>query len=1089
MKACTIMQVGYSAKKSNGFATAALLAFFLCYCHGYLLGQGRQAGEIRGTVTDASGAVIPDTSVTLTNILTGISQNLLTNKAGLYDAPYVQPGQYSVTFVKTGFKQLIRLGIVLHEDIITVDAKLEIGTVIAQVVVNAASAQVETEASDHSTVLVGDEVANIPNIGRDVTAILALVPGATNQGGSSGINGAGALQTNWQIDGGKATFPANQNPDALIPPLNTIQEVKISTSNFGAEQADGLSVFNVTLKSGTNQWHGSVYEYNQNTIFNARDYFAQGTPPVHWNQFGGDFGGPIKRNKAFFYFSYQKRLQQSTNPAFYTVPTQAMRNGDFSDPGLQTIYDPASTVFNPDGTVTRTPFPGNIIPTARMDPVALKIQQYLPLPNLPGLANNFYWLQPNPFPGQWTSIKVDYQVSSNNRISSSFSAPHYSYVNSDPICAIDCAPFRENYEISGQLTDVWTISPNLFNEFRFGLATVLDMTTNNSVGKGYPGKLGLNNPGGDAFPIVTMEGTVTTGIGGVFGNGSPSWSQYELAYAPSDIFTWVRGRHTLKVGGEYDRWGQEVLYPAVNEGNFDFNGIVTRNPSDPNSAGEGYADFQLGLPGTWSVNAGADTYGVTRNWQFFGEDDYKVRPNLTVTVGLRYIRQFGWSEVNNKVSNFSPTLINPATNTPGAIEFAPKGFTALQNPVNFFAPRFGFAWSPWKDTSIRGGFGLYNYQRGAYAYAGNLGLGYGITGFQTSTDNVTPIFQLSQGPPPPTILNAASRTADSLNGQGISYYNPNTPMGYTEQYSFDVQHQFANRIVVTVGYVGNHGLHLPYNRDMNQVPPGLLGPGDAQSRRPYPQYASIQRFSAEDWSHYNSLQVTAKKDFRNGILFQANYTWAKALDTMTIAAGGSGYEAPWQNYYNISADYGPSATDLRHIFNGFVVYNLPLGKGQRFLNQGGFLNAVLGGWRSTLLVRAQSGYPFTPTIGTANLSGSLAGSWRPNRIGSGLLAHPTINEWFDPSAFVQPAPFTFGNSGRDILHGPHYVDFDLAVAKDFPVQLWRKECRLEFKAEAYNVFNHVNFGNPDDSIGTAGVGTITSDAGPRAMQLGASFSF
>jgi hypothetical protein len=311
-------------------------------------------------------------------------------------------------------------------------------------------------------------------------------------------------------------------------------------------------------------------------------------------------------------------------------------------------------------------------------------------------------------------------------------------------------------------------------------------------------------------------------------------------------------------------------------------------------------------------------------------------------------------------------------------------------------------------------------------------------------------------------------------------------MGYSEQYRFDVQHQLKGGVLVDVAYVGNRGLHLPYARDINQVPEDLLGPGNAQANRPYPQYAAISGVLGNDFSNYNGLQMTVRKDFANGLLFLANYTWAKAMDTMTVNGWG-GVPAAWQNAFDIRADYGPSSADIRHMFNGNFVYELPLGRGKRFLNGGSrLLNGVIGGWEVASMFQLHGGLPFTPVIGTANLSGALDGTWRPNRIGNGALSHPTIAEWFDPSAFVQPAAYTFGNSGRNILYSPGWKDMDLSLVKSFRL---REKLSFRLTAEAFDVFNVSNFGFPDPGIGDGTTGIITSANTSRSVQVGAKLQF
>lgn len=1052
--------------------------------------QSRQSGEIRGTVMDQTGAVIPDVEVTITNVLTGVSLSTKTNAAGVYEAPSVPPGDYTVTFLKEGFGRFSRSGITLHVETITIDAALQLGSTSNAIDVKAEVPLIQTENAEQSTYLPERTVTSVPNLGRSYYNLMVLMPGvnggtgaADANGANVGVNGNAGAQYNWQIDGAVAMLSVNQNPDRMRPPLDSIEEVKFSTSNFGAEYGNGLAVFNATTKSGTNQFHGSLFEFDQNDKFDARNFFSQDKTPLRWNQFGGTVGGPIKHDKAFFFFSYQKETDVESSPAYTTAPSAAMRAGDFSDPTFQTIYDPYSAKLV-NGLYVRTPLPGNMVPQNRIDPVALNVQSYYPTANLPGMVNNYYWVDRETAPIEWFTGKVDYNLSSNHRLTASFLRADSNAVHDTVECALDCG-YYHYHEYQSSLTDVWTARPNLVGEFRFGLSYENEFVHVASEGQGYGAKLGLNNLAANLFPAFTVSGSVAPDQIGE--NNTPAIDD-EVIWSPSANFTWVQGRHIVKFGGQFDRWLANGGWPTQDPGSFDFNGTFTLNPADPNSAGEGYADFLYGLPDSWNQYAYADTGGRTWSAQGFLQDEYKIRPNLTLSIGLRYIRQAGWSEVRNRFANLSFDVINPATNAPPALCYGgQKGCSALENPVNFFAPRFGFAWSPRKNWSVRGGYGLYNLLRGAYAYGNGLGTGWATQGYAQVTDQVTPIFTLQQGPPSPVYPTAAQRTPDLLNGQDVNYSPPNLPMAYSQQYRLDVQYQIGSGLLIDLAYVGNKALHVPFTRDMNQVPVSLLGPGDAQLNRPYPIYGQISATTTLDIQNYNALQARIKRQFSSGLMLEANYSYAKAMDTMTIAGYGNA-PATWQNSYDPMADYGPSSIDMRQTFTGYAVYQLPAGKGKAFLNRGGALDAVLGGWELASTFQFHTGLPFTPVM-DGNRSGALSGDWRPNRLGAGTLANPSINLWFDPSAFTQPLPFTFGNSGRDILYGPGFEDVDLSLSKSFSIPRLGERTKLQFRAESFDFLNSANFRKPNANIGNDAVGTITSSSTNRRIQLGARITF
>ena len=1070
-----------------------LLAIFLSVAQA--AGQSRQSGEIRGTVTDSSGAVIPGVVITIKNLSTGVVQRETTDATGLYDAPSVPLGEYSISFVKEGFKQFIRSNVEMRLETITLNAELQVGTTSQSVTVTAPVALVQTENAEQSTTLTTAPVNELPNVGASWYNFLALIPGV-NQGGAAGgyggaygsnvgVNGMGGLNSNWQIDGGRAFFVEDVNPDWLQPPLDDIQEIKMLTANFGAEYGNGTSVFNVITKSGTNHFHGDMFEYAENDKLDATNFFAVGKLPLRWNKFGGSIGGPIKRDKLFFHFNYQQNTNITDIASFATFPTPAMLAGQFTDPQFQTIYDPA-TLTEVNGNYVNQPFPGNIIPQSRFDPVSARIAANFPQPNLPGLYNNFYWVDRETQPGKWFNTKIDYNITSSQRLTGDLEIvpAGLGYPAPDPL--IDNNGW-DIHEFQSEITDVWTMSPRLVGEFRVSIARAHCVAYTVNYGKGWPAKLGLKNPVSDMFPATTIEGTLSTSIG-----TSYAGLDTEVGYGPSAAFTWVKGSHVIKWGGEVTRdWYNSN---TDQEGAFDFNGIFTRNPSISSSTGEGFADFLLGLPDTWSVYA-APTTGE-RMWtaQPFVQDEYKIHPNLTLSGGVRWIIQSGWGEAFNRVSNFDPTLINVATGTPGAMTYAggQSGWTHLQNThYHFFAPRVGFAWTPKNNWSIRGGYGIFSILWSQLNYGENVAQGWGISGFDTSSDLIHPIFSMEQGPPPALYPTNATRTNAFLNGQSVGYNAPNMPMGYNQQYRLDIQHQIKGGILLDAAYVGNRSLHMPATggwRDLNQVPADRLGPGNAQLYRPYPQFAVITNYTPVDYGDYNALQITAKKDMGHGMMFAVNYAWSHALDTMT-ANGGTGAPGMWQDAYTPQADYGGAAVDERNVLNGDFIYRLPVGHGRHFLNRGGMVDAILGGWELTSMFTARDGTPFTPYMGTANLSGALSGTWRPNRIASGKVAQPTINEWFDPTAFVQPAPYTFGNSGRDILYGPPFTDMDFALSKKFPIRKLGEGGSLAFKVETYDTFDSPNFNLPAAGIGVAGAGTIYQALDNRLVQLGLMLNF
>jgi hypothetical protein len=857
------------------------------------------------------------------------------------------------------------------------------------------------------------------------------------------------------------------------------------TANFGAEYGNGTAVFNVVTKSGTNHFHGDAFEYAENDKLDARNWGTVGPKtPLRWNKFGGSIGGPIKHDKLFFHFNYQQNTNINDIPSYATFPTASMLEGDFSDPRFQTIYDPA-TLTEVNGNFVNQPFQGNIIDPSRFDSVSAKIAANFPAPNIPGLLGfNYYWVDRETQPGKWYNTKIDYNITSSQRLTGNIEIVRagLGYPQPDPLIDNDAWAIKE---YQSEITDVWTISPRLMAEFRVSLAREYGSFQSVSTGKGWPAKLGLHNPVADMFPQTTIEGTLSTTIG-TSGTGLDT----EVGFGPSADFTWVKGKHVIKWGGELTRdWCNTN---GIMEGAFDFNGDFSRNPSILNSTGEGFADFLLGLPDTWWVSDTPTTGERMWTAQPFVQDEFKIRPNLTLTGGVRWVIQSGYGEAYNRISNFDPTLINEATGTPGAMTYAGHGWTHLQNThYHFFAPRAGFAWTPKPNWSIRGGYGIFSILWSQFNYGNNVAQGWGISGTETTPDLIHPIFTMEQGAPPPLYPTNSTRTNAFLNGQSVGHYSPNIPMGYNEQYRLDIQHQMKGGVMLDIAYVGNRSLHMPASggwRDMNQVPENLLGPGNEQLLRPFPQFYTITDYDPVDYGEYNALQITAKKDIGHGMMFAVNYAWSHSLDSMT-ANGGTGAPGMWQDAYTPQADYGASAVDERNVLNGEFIYRLPVGRGHYFLNRGGWSDSILGGWELTSIFTARNGTPFTPYMGTENLSGGITGTWRPNRIASGKLARPTTTEWFDTTAFVEPANFTFGNSGRDILYGPPFSDMDFALSKKFAIRKLGEGGSLTFKAETYDTFDSPNFNLPAAGIGVQGAGQITQALDNRLVQLGLMLQF
>jgi hypothetical protein len=1047
--------------------------------------QNRSTAEIVGTVTDPSGAVVPNTAVKITNTKTGTSVQAATNRAGAFDVPLLDPGSYTVEFQATGFQAIIRTGIDLQLDqTARVDTQLKVGSPTEAVTVYS-STILNTDDSQRGTNFNAQLIDELPTVGRDPSYLALLAPGTSSaQSNVSGVdpgrrsvNGSRAFSISATVNGGSGVLPNSDNFVTLVPALSAVQEFNVIENNYNAEYATGTSVLNIVTRNGSNQLHGSLFEYFENNDLNAKNFFAKGPTPLRYNQPGATVGGPILRNRLFFFFSYQDTINPSTTVSTVTVPTAAVRAGIFT--GLPTITDPQ----------TGLPFPNNTIPTSRLDPVAQKVAQYWPATDQSGNVNNFYFAGLQNLTTPIYDGRVDYHLSDSNTITG---AGHVYLLTNDhtgsipgPACFNKTERCGEQISHSQQwtLSDRWILTPTKINEFRVNFVRQYFNQLTPNQDENLPQTLGLTTVPPNYLPYFSISGSVPTSIGpGQHSGGAQDTMSY------GDALTWVHGRHSVKFGGEFDKFRYNVL-PTWDSGSFTFSGLFT---------GTGFADFLLGLPFSYSLTAQPNTIGARRlAYAAFAQDDFRVSHNLTLNFGLRYEGQGGFSEANNRLSNFSPTLVNPLTNTPGAIVFASPGNDTLQNNhFALFAPRVGLAWSPGSRWVVRGGYGIFFVPISAQRNYNSAPPGYAISqSIQvTNTAAKTPIFTLAQGPPLYLYPPASARTAGVQNGQSVTYFPLSAAEAYMQQWHISVQKQLSAFTLVEASYVGSKGTHLLFPRDLNQVPQTSLGPGNLQLLRPYPQFQSITDVFADSNSNYNALQVQINQRFSHGLTFLANYTYSKSLDTCSLdftTSGGCEYQIAARP----AATYAPSQFDQtqRLVIGG--AYELPFGAGRTYMNHGGIANVVIGGWRLSESFTANTGFPFTVFASTSNPA--LSGNLFANLIGTPAVSTPTLAEWFNPAAFANPALYTFGNSGRDLLRGPEFWDFDFSLNKKFVVPVGTDgRYHVDFRADFYNAFNHTNFAQPNSTLGSAATGTITATAysnpnnnPSRQIQLGLVLNF
>jgi hypothetical protein len=1077
--------------------------------------QNTNSGDIRGTATDTTGAVLPDVTVTVTNIDTGISKDYVTNQDGLYDTGSILLGTYKLTFTKAGFSQLVREGVTLQVGLTMVNGALAIGAATDQVVVNTDVPLLSTETGEQSTTLEAKSMAQLPNVGQDWENFAILLPGASGlgvnaQGQVTSYNGN--LPYNSMLaDGATTTLSHSSNSDVSI--FETVQEVQISTSSFSAQYGIGGAIFNQISKGGTNKFHGSAYEYFQNDALNAASYsFGQTRQQAigfeRYNNFGGSIGGPIFKNKMFFYFNYDQTIDHgAASTGYETVPTDAMRAGDFT--GLPTLYDPTTQrVVN--GVVTRTSFAdeygnGNKIPTALLDPVAAAIQAYYPKANSPGtllstgqVQNNFFYNVANSNPYRKYFGRYDYDISSNNRLTmSDTQRDNPAVFQNQGICPINCQTGDVDSN-NAQVSDVWNISANTINEARMGFTYQGNFYQPESLGKGYPAKLGWQFAKADTFPDIQVNGAGSC----CYELGPQSNAVYkEMGFDPSDVVTMIRGKHVLHFGGEFLFYRDDsTAWGNTNAGQMGYSGAYTRSTNNDTSTGAAYADFLLGQTAYWNAGVTPEYGAREKSPQMFVQDDIKLRPNLTVNLGLRYQIQTGWKEVKGNEATFDPTVENPATNTLGAFWYGStkaNGRNSIQSNVyNIVLPRVGFSYQVHPDTVVRGGFGVYSYNWSLDTYGQAMGGAFGSKGSVSDTTNgVSPVVILSgTGSNLPYI--AATTDPSAYNGTDVNYNQYHTPVPKIYQWNIGVQQEIGTNMVAGLSYVASHGFDLNFPVDLNQVPGALLGPNDVSSR-PYTQYGHISGSTNNSISNYNSLQATLQKRMTNGFSFDFNYTWAHFLDDQDSSGWGSreGTQV-YQNAYNPSANYGNSNFDIQNAFKARFVYDLPFGKGKMFLNKNWIADEAIGGWQLSSTIVLQSGVPFTVTApDTSNSQASNGYQQFPNLIGNPKLQNANINHWFNEAAFVPAPAYSFGDERRNNLFGPNLQQVNASLGKVF--HIW-ESTQLQIRCDATNVINHPGFGNPSTgltagaTLGTFQTGTSTitgTTIGGRTLQLGARLSF
>lgn len=1067
-----------------------------------------ETGILLGAVSDPSGARVTNATVTMANLSTNVTHVARSGADGSFRSIPLRSGVYSVTVEAPGFKKLVRSGVTLQiQDEVRLDLVLEVGAAAEQITVTADAALLQTTEASRGQVIENKKIVDLPLNGRDYLQLALLTagtnvppPGSRFQGFSSG--GFRVSHNNYLLDGmdnnSNQHAAQGRTPQVISPSIDAVQEFKVQTTNYSAEFGRNVGgVVNVVIKSGSNEFHGGLFEFVRNEAFNARNFFqSPGTniPVFRRNQFGGFFGGPIVKNKTFFFVDYEGTKEYTADTAQSTVATAAERRGDFSGSFFNNqptqIFDPAT--YNTT-TRARLPFAGNIIPSARIDPVAAKVASYSPDPNRGGIINNYF---SNPRSNANThkgDVRIDHTFGPNDTIYGRYSRQDYLLTPESnlpaPAFGGGDPALNRNEPQSFVVSHGHIFTPNLFNTLKVSWNRLL---TNRSspLDRNLNPEIGLKGANTElsGFALFSINGYAPLGPPA----NNPQFSDSQTRQITNDML-WTHGRHTLKFGGNFMFIQSPHLQAFQSNGTFTFNGNFSRQSSN-NTLGNSFADFLLGIPFNSQLSSVAQGNQRRRIHAGYLQDDFKVSERLTLNMGLRYEYIGPWFEKYNRYSNFDID----ANRARPQLRLATDGGIAERSTVRpdylNFAPRFGFAYRFGANTVIRSGYGIYY---GGVDHIGDRFLHCSAPFFFQSgfnTDSINPTILLRNGFPEGATSSAVS------NLQTISQDRTNRSP-YSQQWNFTIQRELGKNVALEVGYAGTKGNRLLQRYDSNAPEPGA---GNINARRPVttlevpglsyiiPSLADTFRREFSANSNYHALQIKVEKRMSSGLSLLSSYVWSK---TISDARGGadSGGTAPnaVQDKNNFQAEKSLADEHFPHRFVMSANYDVPFGRGRAFgAGMPRWADLIIGQWAVGGILTFNSGRRVN--IGVQGDPPNVGGgaSPRPNLVAGQLVDLPsderTLARWFNTAAFVRQPNFTFGNAGRNLASAPGLRNLDLAMYKVFRFDESRY---LQLRGEFFNASNTPFFGAPGNTLGLAGFGLINSAADARIVQIAAKFYF
>ncbi len=1061
-----------------------------------------QQSGLTGSVADTTGAVIVSADVILTNSDTGVVTATQTNESGVFNFTLVQPGSYELRCESVGFKAYQQSGLVMETGLTkTVTLRLEIGEITETIEVTGSVPILETENTTVGQFIERTTVAQMPVGSRQAGQLIKLAGNVTFANSGGGLydlpffSMAGGRSRNqmWHLDGGvvqnMALGIAQLN---LNPPVESLREFKVESNNYAAEfgrTGNGLII--MSTRSGTNELHGALYHNFRNDKLDARTFFAPRVAPLRYNIFGGSLGGPIQRDKSFFFVNYEgQRRSDGLTIANTDVPHPIEVTGDFSNRSGFGLKDP----------LTGEAFANNLIPASRIDSLGSAFAALYPAPNVSSpLASaprdNYVKNVANKGVSDFTTVRVDHNFGPSDRLSSRFS-----YVSApaeiQPVYPNEFADFRGANQTRSNLVSTSTWSHNftttMVNEFRYTFGNRTFTTRGLGNGSGKNGELGVPNVDPEFFATVNLVGYTRLGAGNQERIQKPIRTHQVV-----NNTSWFKGAHSVKWGVEYRYSRNQDDFNQFAGGSFTFNNRAT---------GDALAQLLLGwttrgqLVDTDILNTRSDY------WGFYVQDSWKVNDRLTLNLGLRWDLDTPRWELNDHQSGFDPYGTNPACDCPGAMLFAARNGRsryAHDMDLNNFGPRIGFAYRVGSSTVIRAGYGV-NYN-GVYARA------VPFTQFWTFSRTLdinspdggfTPAFPLSSGLPAVAPFTEDDRVAsfgavtEGRRTVSPDFFQQNQENGQSQQWNFTVQKQLPDNMLLEAQYQANvaHRLGGPdYNLNMIPLAGGRGPESQSQALRPFPQYNNVQ-LESPDWgnSTYHSLNLKAEKRFSSGLSFLFNYTWSKFIDDVESANELGGEQN--NGYTHIALrhlDKALSGNDIRHRLVASGVYELPAGSGKPWSPDNPVLQGVFGGWSLGVIAELRTGSPYG-IIEQTNRSNAFSHGQRPNLLGphqlsGGRSKAERLVRWFDTSQFEAPGVGVFGNSPRNVCCGPGFSVIDVSVQKKFQVT---ERARLEFRADFFNLANHANFNIPERRRGNAGFGRIRGTIGTgRQTQLGLRLEF